>query len=102
LRCGIQLARNESDDITMNRALGMLNGQILTAVEIEPGSGTTFSFDLGCSFGTCPESPGVGDHVITRSPTRAGAAPSRSSSGPTSAKYFPVSLWYRCADAVPA
>jgi len=55
---GIQLAHNESDDITMNRALGMLNGQILTAVEIEPGSGTTFSFDLGCSFRTCPAPPG--------------------------------------------
>jgi hypothetical protein len=54
----IQLAHNESDDITMNRALGVLNGQILTAVEIEPGSRTRFSFDLGCSFRTYPAPPG--------------------------------------------
>ncbi len=32
----------------------MLNGQILTAVEIELDSRTTFSFDLGCTFLTYP------------------------------------------------
>jgi hypothetical protein len=56
---GIQLAEDESDDITMDRALGVLNGQILTAASIEPGSQTTFSFDLGCSFTTYPAPAGT-------------------------------------------
>ena len=37
---GIPLAHEESEDITMNRALGVLNGQILTRTAIEPGSRT--------------------------------------------------------------
>jgi len=56
---GVQLAHEESDDITMNRALGVLNGQILTAVEIEPDSRTRFSFDLGCSLRTYPAPTGT-------------------------------------------
>jgi hypothetical protein len=55
---GIQLAHEESDGITMNRALAALNGQILTAVHIEPDSRTTFSFDLGCTFLTYPAPAG--------------------------------------------
>jgi hypothetical protein len=55
---GIQLAHEESDDITMNRALGVLSGQALTGMEIEPDSRTMFSFDLGCSLRTYPAPPG--------------------------------------------
>jgi hypothetical protein len=40
---GCQLAHEESDDITMDRALAALNGQILTAIEIGPDSRTAFS-----------------------------------------------------------
>lgn len=56
---GIQLAHDESDGTTMNRALSVLNGQILTAVQIEPDSRTTFSFDLGCTFLTYPAPAGT-------------------------------------------
>ena len=55
----IQLAHEESDDITMSRALAALNGQILTAVQVEPDSRTTFSFDLGCTFLTYPAPAGT-------------------------------------------
>lgn len=62
---GTQLAHDESDAITMSRALGVLNGQILTAVEIEPDSRTRFCFDLGCSFLTRPAPPGsYGDEPV--------------------------------------
>jgi hypothetical protein len=45
----IQLAHDESDDVTMDRALAVLNGQVLQAVDIEPDDGRTrFTFDLGC------------------------------------------------------
>jgi hypothetical protein len=58
----IQLAHNESDDVTMARALGLLNGQVLQAVDIEPDDGRTkFTFDLGCSLLTCPSQPGIYD-----------------------------------------
>jgi hypothetical protein len=59
---GRQLAHNESDDITMNRALAVLNGQILTAVEIGPDSRTAFSFDLGCMLLTYPAPAGTYDN----------------------------------------
>lgn len=55
---GTQIAYDESGDLTMNRALGVLNGQILTGVQIEPGSQTTFWFDLGCSLVTHPAPSG--------------------------------------------
>jgi hypothetical protein len=56
---GIQLAHCESDDITMRRALHVLNGQVLQAVEIEPADGRTrFNFDLGCSLLTAPAEAG--------------------------------------------
>jgi hypothetical protein len=56
---GIQLGHQESDATTMNRALAVLNGQILTAVQIEPDSRTTFCFDLGCTFLTYPAPAGT-------------------------------------------
>ena len=55
----IQLAHSESDNITMSRALRVLNGQVLQAVDIEPADGRTrFTFDLGCSLLTYPAPPG--------------------------------------------
>ena len=62
----VQLAHNESDDVTMDRALGVLNGQVLQAVDIEPDDGRTrFTFDLGCSLLTCPAPPGIyGDEPV--------------------------------------
>jgi hypothetical protein len=46
----------------MNRALGVLNGQILQAVDIEPADGRTrFTFDLGCSLLTYPYPPDSSD-----------------------------------------
>lgn len=60
-----QLAHNESDDITMNRALSVLNGQVLQAVDIEPVNGRTrFTFDLGCSLLTYPAPPGTYDDPV--------------------------------------
>jgi hypothetical protein len=44
-----ELAHNESDDITIERALHLLNGQAITAVTVSPADGSTkFTFDLGC------------------------------------------------------
>jgi hypothetical protein len=58
----VQLAHNESDDITMDQALGVLNGQVLQAVDIEPVDGRTrFTFDLGCSLLTRPAPSGIYD-----------------------------------------
>jgi hypothetical protein len=58
----VQLAHCESDDVTMHRALHVLNGQALSAVEIEPSDGRTrFSFDLGCTLLTLPAEAGVYD-----------------------------------------
>lgn len=57
-----QLAHNESDGMTMNRALRVLEGQVLQAVDIEPDDGRTkFTFDLGCSLLTWPAPPEVYD-----------------------------------------
>lgn len=62
----VQLAHNESDDVTMHRALHMLNGQILKGVDIEPADGRTrFTFDLGCSLLTYPAPSGLyGDKPV--------------------------------------
>jgi hypothetical protein len=62
----IQLAHNESDDVTMHRALYVLNGQVLQAVDVEPDDGRTrFTFDLGCSLLTCPAPSGIyGDEPV--------------------------------------
>ena len=50
-----QIAHNESDDVTIERALHLLNGQAITAVTISPVDGSTkFSFDLGCVMTTTP------------------------------------------------
>jgi hypothetical protein len=56
---GTALAHEESDDITISRALGVLNGQILTGASIEPGSRTRFTFDLGCALASYPAPPGT-------------------------------------------
>jgi hypothetical protein len=57
---GVQLAHCESDDVTMSRALHVLNGQALTEVDMEPADGRTrFTFDLGCSLFTLPAEAGV-------------------------------------------
>ena len=56
----IQLAHNESGNFTMNRALRVLDGQVLQAIDIEPDDGRTrFTFDLGCSLLTWPARPGT-------------------------------------------
>lgn len=58
----VELAHSESDDVTMNRALAVLNGQELQTVDIEIADGrTTFTFDLGCSLLTYPVPPGTYD-----------------------------------------
>lgn len=61
----VQLAHNESDNVTMDRALRVLNGQVLKAVDIEPDdSRTRFTFDLGCSLLTYPAPPGIYDDPV--------------------------------------
>jgi hypothetical protein len=51
----VLLAHSESDDITMNRALGVLNGQALTGVKVWPHDGRSqFTFDLGCTLTASP------------------------------------------------
>jgi len=60
---GMQLAHEESDDITMNRALRVLSGQSITEVSINPAdASTTFTFDLGCVLTTTPTPGDVDDH----------------------------------------
>ena len=55
-----QIAHNESDDITLTRALRVLNGQAITAVSVDPSSGAThFAFDLGCTLATTPATAGT-------------------------------------------
>ena len=50
-----QLAHHESDDVTIERALHLLNGQAITAVNVSPADGSTkFTFDLGCVMTTTP------------------------------------------------
>jgi hypothetical protein len=57
---GAPLADDESDDQTMNRALGALNGQAVTGVSIDSvDASTRFSFDLGCVLMTTPASDDV-------------------------------------------
>jgi hypothetical protein len=57
---GTPLAHNESADLTMRRALRVLNGQKLTAVDIEPTDGRTrLTFDLGCFLLTRPGAAGL-------------------------------------------
>jgi tetratricopeptide (TPR) repeat protein len=52
---GIELAHDQSDVFTVDRALGVLNGQALSHVRIEPDDATTtFAFDLGCVLTTTP------------------------------------------------
>lgn len=52
---GTQLAHDKSDGVTINRALGILDGQALTGLQIEPRDAKTrFAFDLGCTLSTWP------------------------------------------------
>lgn len=51
----VELAHCESDDITMARALRVLNGQALTGIDVDEADGSsTFAFDLGCVLATHP------------------------------------------------
>ncbi len=62
---GVELAHNESDDATMNRALHFLDGQQVREVRIDPSNAaTTFRFDLGCTLRTRPSSPGIYDPLV--------------------------------------
>ena len=55
----VELAHSESDDRTISRALGVLNGQALLSAEAAPLNGSsTFAFDLGCVLATRP-SPAI-------------------------------------------
>ena len=55
----VELAHSESDDRTISRALGVLNGQALVSAEADPLNGSsTFTFDLGCVLATRP-SPAI-------------------------------------------
>ena len=59
---GIEIARGESDDVTIVRALGALNGQALTSVVVDPRTGATqFAFDLGGLLFTRPAPAGSDD-----------------------------------------
>jgi hypothetical protein len=59
---GTQLAYDESDDVTINRALGVLNGQAITDVSMNPDDASTgFTFDLGCVLMTTPAPDDVYD-----------------------------------------
>ena len=50
-----QLAHSESDETTIRRALRVLNGQVLTRIQIDPDDGRTeFAFDLGCELTAFP------------------------------------------------
>lgn len=52
---GTQLAHSESDGITINRALHVLDGQALTDVRVDPANGSTgLVFDLGCTVAIVP------------------------------------------------
>lgn len=56
----IQIAHNQSDDITLARALHVLNGQAIASVSVDPGNGATrFAFDLGCTLTTTPAMAGT-------------------------------------------
>jgi hypothetical protein len=53
-----EIANSESEDLVIDRALHVLNGQSLTAVSAGAGDGTsTFSFDLSCTLQTRPALP---------------------------------------------
>lgn len=56
----VQLAHSESDNVTMNRVLYLLIGQVLKAIDIDPADGRTrFTFGLGCSLLTYPAPSGI-------------------------------------------
>lgn len=55
-----ELAMSESDDTTIARALGVLDGQALAQVELDVDDGSTrFTFDLGGTLFTRPAPHGV-------------------------------------------
>ncbi len=56
---GVEIAHCESDDLTINRALGVLNGQALSGVHVDAtNGGSQFEFDLGCVLRTHPAPDG--------------------------------------------
>ena len=56
----VEMAHSESDDTTMARSLGVLNGQALAQVEVDAQDGSTeFTFDLGCTLSTRPAPEGL-------------------------------------------
>jgi hypothetical protein len=58
----IQLAHSESNAVTMNRALHVLNGQCLAGLQIDSRDGSSvFSFDLGCVLTVIPDDASEGD-----------------------------------------
>jgi hypothetical protein len=59
---GVEIAHCELDDVTIARALGILNGQALTSVEVDPRTGgSKFTFDLGGVLFTHPAPAGSYD-----------------------------------------
>jgi hypothetical protein len=51
---GIQMAHSESEDVQINRAVDVLDGQILTKVSVTGLAHTKFEFDLGGVLTTWP------------------------------------------------
>lgn len=52
---GHDTTRAQRDDVTIERALHLLNGQAITAVTVSPADGSTkFHFDLACVMMTTP------------------------------------------------
>jgi hypothetical protein len=51
---GREIGRSESDDLAIEKACWILDGQALTAVEVAAGGGTAFRFDLGGLLETTP------------------------------------------------
>ena len=55
---GREIGRAESDDLTIERACWVLDGQALTAVKVAAGGRTAFRFDLGGLLETMPSPDG--------------------------------------------
>jgi hypothetical protein len=55
---GREIGRSESDDLTIERACWVLDGQALTTVKVKAGGGTAFRFDLGGLLETMPSPDG--------------------------------------------
>jgi hypothetical protein len=56
---GALLAHSESSQTTITRALGVLNGQAMSSIDVDPATAaTTFAFDLGCVLQSSPAPAG--------------------------------------------